>query len=271
MAYPDGHIFWYNQRWFSYTGTTPEEMEGWGWQSVHDPDVLPHVLENWRGSIETGEPFEMIFPIRAADGTFRPFLTRIEPVKDAYGNVVRWFGTNTDIAAQQEAEQRLRAAVLGSPFPIMLHADDGEVLALSRSWTELTGYTRNQILTEEDWIGLAYPDGQQELGRQFAMFAGSEITHFGEISVRTQSGDQRIWDFHAVPLGRLSDGRRLQMSAAVDVTDRSRVAAALREREQELQRTNEDCGAPTASSRSSPMCRATTCRSRCAWSTATRN
>ena len=64
----DGYIYWYNQRWYDYTGTTPEEMEGWGWQSVHDPEVLPQVLEQWRASIATGGPFDMVFPFRGADG-----------------------------------------------------------------------------------------------------------------------------------------------------------------------------------------------------------
>ena len=107
-AGPDGAISWYNQQWYDYTGTTPSEMEGWGWQSVHDPELLPVVLDRWREAIATGDPFEMVFPLRAADGSFRPFLTRIQPVRDARGDVVRWFGTNTDISAQREAEEVLR-------------------------------------------------------------------------------------------------------------------------------------------------------------------
>ena len=105
MAKPDGHIFWYNQRWYDYTGATPEAMEGWGWQSVHDPEMLPQVLERWRDSINTGEPFEMEFPLRGADGSFRSFLTRVIPLKDEQGRVLRWFGTNTDV-------EELRRAIL---------------------------------------------------------------------------------------------------------------------------------------------------------------
>jgi PAS domain S-box-containing protein len=110
MAEPDGHIFWYNRRWYEYTGTTLEEMAGWGWQSVHDPEVLPLVMQRWARSIESGEAFEMIFPLKGADGTYRAFLTRIEPVKDARGNVVRWFGTNTDIEVQKRSEDALKQA-----------------------------------------------------------------------------------------------------------------------------------------------------------------
>jgi PAS domain S-box-containing protein len=107
MAEPDGYIFWNNQRWYDYTGSTPEAMEGWGWQSVHDPEILPQVLERWRNSINTGEPFEMEFPLKSAGGSFRSFLTRVIPLKDAEGRVFRWFGTSTDV---EELRQALRQA-----------------------------------------------------------------------------------------------------------------------------------------------------------------
>jgi PAS domain S-box-containing protein len=108
MANADGWIFWYNDRWYEYTGTTAEQMEGWGWQSVHDQDALPQVMERWKFSIMNATPFDMIFPLRGADGVFRPFLTRVMPIKDDDGRVVRWFGTNTDISEQKQIEAELR-------------------------------------------------------------------------------------------------------------------------------------------------------------------
>lgn len=110
MADPTGSIFWYNQGWYDYTGTVPKQMEGWGWQSVHDPEVLPKVLERWRESIATGKPFEMVFPLRGADAVFRSFLTRVSPMRNSDGKVVRWFGTNTDITEQRNAELALQEA-----------------------------------------------------------------------------------------------------------------------------------------------------------------
>ena len=106
----DGYLTWYNHRWYEYTGTTPEQMEGWGWQSVHDPGELPRVVERWKASIATGEPFEMEFPLRGRDGQFRWFLTRTLPLKDANGQVVRWFGTNTDVTEVRLARQAAEAA-----------------------------------------------------------------------------------------------------------------------------------------------------------------
>jgi PAS domain S-box-containing protein len=110
MAYGDGHIFWYNSRWYEYTGTTFDQVEGWGWQSVHDPEIVPAVMERWTASILTGDNFEMVFPMRRADGSFRPFLTRVVPIRDEDGRIVRWFGTNTEITAQKEIEKELRSA-----------------------------------------------------------------------------------------------------------------------------------------------------------------
>jgi PAS domain S-box-containing protein len=107
MAEADGSIFWYNQRWYEYTGTGLEQMRGWGWQSVHDPAVLPAVMEKWQGAIATGQPFEMEFPLRGANGVFHTFLTRTMPVRDSAGGVVRWFGTNTDISDRKHAEDAL--------------------------------------------------------------------------------------------------------------------------------------------------------------------
>ena len=109
VANADGYIFWYNRAWHEYCGTTPAQMEGWGWQSVHDPALLPAVLERWRAAIAGGTPFEMTFPLRGADGVFRPFLTRVQPVRDKAGQVARWFGVNTDVSPQQAAEDALRA------------------------------------------------------------------------------------------------------------------------------------------------------------------
>ena len=108
IANGEGWIYWYNKRWYEYTGKTPSEMEGWGWQSVHDPEVLPGVLDKWTSSIKTGEPFDMIFPLKAADKTFRPFLTRVVPVKDQAGTITNWFGTNTDISDRVQAEELLK-------------------------------------------------------------------------------------------------------------------------------------------------------------------
>jgi PAS domain S-box-containing protein len=103
-----GWIYWYNKRWHDYTGTTLNEMEGWGWQKVHHPDHVDRVVQRIRQSFETGTPWEDTFPLRGRDGSYRWFLSRALPIRNEAGEVVRWFGTNTDVTEQIEAEKALR-------------------------------------------------------------------------------------------------------------------------------------------------------------------
>ena len=108
MANADGWIYWYNERWYEYTGTNPEQMRGWGWQSVVHPDALLKVMAQRKNFIETRSPFEMTFQLRGADGIFRSFLTLVTPVLDDDGNVGCWFGTHTDITEITQAEEHIR-------------------------------------------------------------------------------------------------------------------------------------------------------------------
>ncbi len=110
MAVPEGAIYWYNKRWYDYTGTAPGETMGWDWRKVHHPDHLERVEERLRACFAAGEPWEDTFPLRGADGGYRWFLSRALPIQDEDGRVVRWFGTNTDVTEQREAEEALAAA-----------------------------------------------------------------------------------------------------------------------------------------------------------------
>ena len=106
----EGRGDFFNRRWYEYTGVTFEAMDGWGWHSVHHPDELPKVIARWNACIQTGEPFEMSFPLRRADGVFRWHLTRALPLRDGAGKIMRWFGTCTDIDDQLRAEKALAEA-----------------------------------------------------------------------------------------------------------------------------------------------------------------
>lgn len=107
MADATGWIFWYNQRWFDYTGTTLEEMKGWGWQKVHHPDHVDRVTARFKEAIEKSERWEDTFPLRSAGGEYRWFLSRALPIRDPHGRILRWFGTNTDVTERLQAEQAL--------------------------------------------------------------------------------------------------------------------------------------------------------------------
>ncbi len=157
MARPDGWIYWYNQNWYDYTGTTSEEMEGWGWQSLHHPEYLPLVLDRWQQSIQRGEPFEMVFPIKGADQTFRSFLTRIFPVHDENGNLTHWFGSNTDINEQkkyaeileatlQEREGQMEALFQFAPDAIVSIDSHGKILSWNPEAEHIFGWAEKEVI-----------------------------------------------------------------------------------------------------------------------------
>jgi PAS domain S-box-containing protein len=102
-----GSMLWFNQRWYDYTGSTLEEMEAWGWQSVHHPDHIESVTKRIQHSFDTGLPWEDTFPLRGRDGQYRWFLSRALPVRNVHGVIDRWFGTNTDVTEQHEANNVL--------------------------------------------------------------------------------------------------------------------------------------------------------------------
>ncbi len=138
MADGKGWIFWYNKRWFDYTGTDLAEMEGWGWQKVHHPDHVDRVVQKVSYCFATGTTWEDTFPLRSKEGEYRWFLSRAVPIRDAEGNVVRWFGTNTDVTEQLVAEQRLlEADRRKDDFLAMLGHELRNPLAAIRSATEL--------------------------------------------------------------------------------------------------------------------------------------
>ncbi len=107
MAEADGNIFWYNKRWFEYTGTTLPEMQRDGWKSIPHPDHLETLEKSYLQAIQAGRPWEMTFPMRNRWGEYRWFLTRAMPIRDSYGSIVRWFGTNTDINDRKDLEEEL--------------------------------------------------------------------------------------------------------------------------------------------------------------------
>ncbi|QIX62571.1 PAS domain-containing protein [Hymenobacter sp. BT18] len=110
MAKPDGYIYWYNQQWYDYTGTTLAEMQGQGWKKVHHPDHLARVAATVDAAWDLGKAWELTFPLRGRNGAYRWFLTRAVPVHNEQGKLVRWLGTNTDVTEQKQLQEQLERA-----------------------------------------------------------------------------------------------------------------------------------------------------------------
>jgi PAS domain S-box-containing protein len=106
-ALPDGSLDFINQRW-KEIGLSLDDLQGSEWINVLHPDERAEVADRWRIAVETGAPYENIERVRRADGEYRWFLSRAQPLRDELGKIVKWYGTDTDIEDQKRAEDALR-------------------------------------------------------------------------------------------------------------------------------------------------------------------
>ena len=233
-ARADGHVTWYNRRWYEYTGTTLEQMEGWGWQAVHDPAILPEVLRRWKESIATGTAFDMEFPLRGTDGKFRRFLTRVLPLEDSSRNVTRWFGTSTDVTefveAQQalrESEERLRAAFAASPDAISINRlRDGACVLVNEGFGRLSGWSPEEVVGKtapELNLWVDWEEGRRILER---LLAGEPVQE-AEMTFRRRDGTVFTGSLSAKTF--TANGERFLLAITRDISDQKRAEKALHE------------------------------------------
>jgi PAS domain S-box-containing protein len=235
MANGDGWIFWYNEGWYKYTGTTPEQMAGWGWQSVHDSEALPDVMARWKESLAKGEPFEMVFPLRGADGIFRLFLTRVTPVRGQDGKVARWFGTNTDISGQRKIEEALRASLerlervleVETVGVMFWDLNTGCMVDANDTFLRVMGYSRGQVEARElTWQKLTPPEYFDMSRREVEKFLATGRVGPYEKEYFRKDGT-RLWLLFAGS----SLGSNQCVEFCVDISERKKAEAALRESE----------------------------------------
>ena len=240
-----GSIYWYNKRWHDYTGTTLEEMQGWGWQKVHHPDHVDRVVQRIRRSFETGVPWEDTFPLRGRDGDYRWFLSRALPIRDEAGKVVRWFGTNTDITEQLKAEKALRELnetleerveaethqrlqIWKVSQDLLLVADvDGKYLSVNPAWTLVLGWPEGELLGKNSqW--LLHPDDREKTRAETKELGAGKVTQRFETRFRHKDGTYRWLSWKAVQ----DQGRIYAM--ARDVTELKDAEEKLLRARQEL-------------------------------------
>ena len=132
--------------------------------------------------------------------------------------------------AANVSESRLSDSILNSPSPIMMHAEDGSVLMLSKSWTNISGYSLKDIPTTLIWANKAYKtrSSAEVLRHIKELYTLKKVQHDGVFEVTTYSGEIRYWDFQSQPLQGLPDGRRVVLSLATDITERMKADVELR-------------------------------------------
>ncbi|MGA2187010.1 MAG: PAS domain S-box protein [Steroidobacteraceae bacterium] len=250
MARADGFLFWYNQRWHDYTGTTPEQMEGSGWQSVHDPAVLPTVVSRWRDAIALAQPFEMEFPLRGVDGTFRNFLARGQPMYDSEGRLVQWFGTCTDVDQLKRVERSLRVtqARLESTLKASSvgtwtwHLASDRLIAdecTARMFSIAAGAAA-EGLPVAAYLQIVHEEDRKDVAD--ALERAIELCGAYDIEYRVRQGDGAFRWLQA--RGRVeSDGAGRAVyfhGAVIDVTDRKLSELSLRDGASRLEETNRE-------------------------------
>jgi len=237
MANADGWIYWYNKRWYEYTGTAAADMEGWGWQSVHDPKELKNVLVEWKSSIAEGKPFEMVFPLKGNDGTFRPFLTRVLPMRTNEGEIFQWFGTNTDIAEQKkaeaalkESEQRFRNMAESSDILIAVGDETGNAIYFNKAWVNFTGRPVKDLL-EFGWLDLIHEEDRQTFLNTYLKATENKKPWVGEFRVLNSKQEYR-W-IVAKGTVRYQDDQTFSgfVSSCFDVTELKLTQSALKKSE----------------------------------------
>jgi PAS domain S-box-containing protein len=240
-----GWIHWYNKRWHDYTGTTLEEMQGWGWQKVHHPDHVGRVVERIRQSFESGTPWEDIFPLRGRDGSYRWFLSRALPIRGATGEVIRWFGTNTDITEQIAAEKKLRdlnetleqrveaetqerLQIWNVSEDLLAVADlDGTYVSVNPAWTTTLGWSERELLGKpSQW--LLHPDDREKTVAETRHLAQGGKTLRLESRFRHKDGS-----YHWLSWKAVADRDRIYAMGR-DITDLKAAENQLREARREL-------------------------------------
>jgi PAS domain S-box-containing protein len=242
MADNEGYIFWYNDRWYDYTGTTLEEMQGWGWQKVHHPDEVDRVVERIKVAFATGQPWEDTFPLRSKSGEYRWFLSRALPIRDEAGHVVRWFGTNTDITEQLEMEQALRASeqqfrTLANSIPQLAWMADheGYIFWYNDRWYDYTGTTLEEM-QGWGWQKVHHPDEVGRVVERIKLAFATGEPWEDTFPLRSKAGAYRWFLSRALPI-KDADGKVMRwFGTNTDITVQRQMERALRESRDELER-----------------------------------
>src|SRR5258706_9989749 len=226
---PDGSKEYLNKRWYDYTGLSLEEGQGWGWKVVVHPEDLDRLVQEWLAILDSRKPGELETRIRRYDGVYRWFLIRVVPLLDEEGNVVKWFGSNTDIEDRKLAEEKLRLderelrqITDAIPHNIVVMGPDGTRLYANRTFHEYTGIKPEDVHSDGFHAEKTHPDDLERLKnkRQTGLERGEPF----EIESRVRGKDGRYrWFLVRYNPVRDEQGRLVRWYAtATDIDDRKR-------------------------------------------------
>ena len=236
-ARPDGSAEFFNRRWYEYTGLSPGEARDCGWCSAIHPDDITGLVDWWRAIVASGEPGEAVARMRRSDGEHRWFMFRVVPLRNDSGDIVEWYGANTDIDDRRRAEERarqaekeLRAAIDTIPAIVWTTSSDG---ANDFHNERLLSYTKHppEQLKGAGWTAMFHPDdvpAHMDAWRA-AVMTGRSFEF--ESRLRRFDGEYRWFLARAEPL-RDEHGTIVKWYGTnIDIEDRKQAERALRRSE----------------------------------------
>ena len=195
---PDGSTEFLNKRWHDYTGFSPEESRVRGWQPTVHPEDLPRVVAKGQELLASGQPGEVEARIRRHDGVFRWFLMRVEPLRDETGKIVRWYGTQTDIEALKQLEEKLREEdrelrriTDAIPQTIVVLDPSGVPVYANQAMLDYSGLSAEDVLTSGFRERFSHPDGLEKLKEQRAAGLSRGLPFELEHRARRKDGKYR--------------------------------------------------------------------------------
>ncbi len=232
---PDASKEFFNKRWHDYTGLSPEEASGWGWKVTIHPDDLEKLMDRSFKFIASEEPGEVEARMRRFDGEYRWFLFRAEPLRDEHGNVVNWYGTNTDIEDRKRAEEKLRQDEMelrqitdAITQTIMVLAPDGTGLYANQSMLDFSGLTMREVMAADFRTRFFHPEDVERLRDERRQAISTGVPFENEQRARRRDGQYRWFLIHYKPL-RNEQGQIIRWYATgTDIEDRKQAEEQIR-------------------------------------------
>jgi PAS domain S-box-containing protein len=215
---PNGSADFFNQHFGEYTGLSLEGAMGLGWMTVFHPD--DRVMEKWPAALAAGKPFETEMRLRRADGEYRWFLLRAVPRRDERGNIVKWYGTSTDIEDLKRAEDRIRLIIDTIPMMAWTVRSDGKVDFVNRRWMDYTGLSLEEEIENPTLV--IHPEDLAGVMEKWVKDMSTGQPSEDEMRLRRADGEYRWFLVRTVPLRDETGNLIKWYGLSVDIEDRKR-------------------------------------------------